>query len=300
MTTPSRFATTTQLFRSAGRVIKRNPKLLLFPLASAAFFFFSPIVFVPRPQMAHELNQMVVTLDPDRLINFQDAWVNEMKTSGYPFLILFNLLTSFIPTFISVAFYNEIFHALDGEVVSLRGGMRFASRRSLAVIAWCLLESLVWNSRSLLINFVGWPGALVTLPFILVWSVATVFVVPILIRENNSNPLNLFRYSLRTLKKVWGESVIGFLKIQFVALLLCFMLGFSVMLGFELMRSPGQIWSVAVTERYFALGTLPVLWVVLVANNIYCCVLYIYASEGVVPFPFTTPMLDVSWRVKKP
>jgi hypothetical protein len=37
-----------------------------------------------------------------------------------------------------------------------------------------------------------------------------------------------------------------------------------------------------------------------VATDVYRCALYVYASEGVVPTPYTPELLNAGWKIKKP
>jgi hypothetical protein len=42
----------------------------------------------------------------------------------------------------------------------------------------------------------------------------------------------------------------------------------------------------------------PLSWISGVANPVYRCALYIYATEGVVPGTFDKELLDSAWKVK--
>jgi predicted alternative tryptophan synthase beta-subunit len=39
--------------------------------------------------------------------------------------------------------------------------------------------------------------------------------------------------------------------------------------------------------------------VVSIADDIFRCALYVYASEGVVPAPYTAELMDAAWKVRK-
>jgi hypothetical protein len=39
--------------------------------------------------------------------------------------------------------------------------------------------------------------------------------------------------------------------------------------------------------------------VVAIANHIYRCSLFLYATDGTVPAPFTPELLNSAWKVKK-
>ncbi len=299
MTTHSRLHTISQLFRSSWQVIKRNPKLLLFPFVNAAIYFLSPLVFVPWPLIAHQVTNAITTRDADQFIDLQNTWMQNMTLADYLYLVLFNVATTFLATFINVAFYNEIFYALDGGIASLRGGLQFAKQRLRPIVLWSLFASSVPTLPRIFKNCVKWDGSIVTFPIVLAWGVATVFVIPILIRGDNSEPMALFRDSARILKKALGELIIGFIKIQFTGIVIGVAIMFVVAAAMSPFLSPAQMFNDPLIGPDIMLCTMPVIWVQIVATNIYCCVLYIYASEGAVPEPFTPEMMDAAWKVKK-
>ena len=131
------------------------------------------------------------------------------------------------------------------------------------------------------------------------WSVAAVFVIPLIIREEKAGPVELLRLSAATLKKTWGESLLGYLGFSFVSGMvvlasIAYFLAvtcFAAFLQRPLLLIPGISLGVLVLVAYFFTAS--------VADNIYRCALYIYASEGVVPEPFTVELLDAAWKVKK-
>jgi hypothetical protein len=47
------------------------------------------------------------------------------------------------------------------------------------------------------------------------------------------------------------------------------------------------------------LGVMAFSYAVSVANDIYRCALYIYASEGVVPEAYSVELMDAAWKVKR-
>ena len=55
----------------------------------------------------------------------------------------------------------------------------------------------------------------------LAWSVASVFVVPVIVVETKTtNPLRFLKTSAPLLKKTWGESLLGYLGVQFGGVLI--------------------------------------------------------------------------------
>ncbi|HRU05899.1 MAG TPA: DUF6159 family protein [Candidatus Brocadiia bacterium] len=55
----------------------------------------------------------------------------------------------------------------------------------------------------------------------LAWSVASVFVVPIIVLgQEGTSPLRMLKTSAGTLKKTWGESLLGCMGVQFGGLVM--------------------------------------------------------------------------------
>jgi hypothetical protein len=146
---------------------------------------------------------------------------------------------------------------------------------------------------------VGWLGKLVLAAVGTAWSVAAVFAIPVIIRRTDTNPVNVLRDSVATLKRTWGESLTGWVGIQlggFVALALTLgLLVPAVMLGIAV----NQFWMTFVAVAGWILVMIVVSFLLGMATHVYRCALYIYASEGVVPGPYTAAMMNAAWKVKK-
>jgi hypothetical protein len=129
------------------------------------------------------------------------------------------------------------------------------------------------------------------------WSVAAVFVIPVLIRETATNsPIEIMKKSAGTLKKVWGESLIGFAGVTIGGLYLwIFSLawmggGFYVAYGFAmwwLLPLVAGSWLVIVVVLSYLGG---------VASQIFRCALFLYATEGALPAPYNEEMVAMAWK----
>ena len=302
-----KFTRSWRLFASSCQIIGRQPKLLLFPVVTfvctvvIALFFIAPAALFPT---GHALNQPEHwKAAVQRLVEFEPAdgatRHGSLTGVGYAFVVVLYLTSMFLATFFNVAFYNEIIKALAGGQVSLRAGLRFACSRLRAILLWSLFAGAVGLIIKTLEERFGWVGRWVMRLVGTVWSVASVFAIPVIVREENANPFALLRSSAATLKQTWGESLIGYVGItvgSWIVLLgsALFLIGtglLSVWLG-----HPGFIlaavclWLVAM----FVYGYL-----VSVAGHIYRGALYVYATEGVVPAPYTAELMDAAWKVKK-
>ena len=132
------------------------------------------------------------------------------------------------------------------------------------------------------------------------WSVASIFVIPVIIREEKSaSPLKLLKTSALMLKRTWGESVIGFLGIGSV-----FVIGLLALipLFIVVMIVVGQgilgLWFLIVMLLLFFISMLAFYCLWSAIDHIYRCALYVYATEGVIPGPYDEEMMNTCWKVK--
>ena len=217
----SKFQRSWVLFKRSFQVIRENRKLLLFPLVTSVFIILIALFFIVPFALS---NTGHAFFDPTHWktlghqMGHQDAANHHFQVSplGYAVIAGIYLLSMFLSTFFNVAFYNEIFNALNGRPVSIRGGLRFARSRLKAIFIWSLFAGLVGLIIKALEERVGLIGRWV-LKFIgIAWSVAAVFVIPVIIREeNHTNPVLFLKTSALLLKKTWGESLIGYAGISF-------------------------------------------------------------------------------------
>jgi hypothetical protein len=223
-----------------------------------------------------------------------------------PFFAGTYFVSMFLATFSNVAFYHEIMQALNGRSVSIRRGFRFAAARWSAVLLWSLFAGLVGYLINAIEARVGFLGKIITSFIGVVWSVACIFIIPTLVRDTGtSNPLKLLRHSAGTLRRTWGELIVGFVGLElafgtiFMVLLLVVMLGAGVgcfWIGIHMRVQ--ALWLVLLGIGGVLMIALPLSWISSVVNPVYRCALYIYATEGVVPDTFDQELLDSAWKVK--
>ncbi|HVS52688.1 MAG TPA: DUF6159 family protein [Opitutaceae bacterium] len=291
MSLSSRFHTSWQLLQSSVHVLRRNRRLLLFPLISLACalvmiaFFLAPMLYLGIGSSGSE--EMFRTLG------------DRMNAVSVAYGAIIYLTAMFVGTFFNVAFYHQILGAFAGEPVSVRAGLGFARSRIGAIAMWSLLAGTIgWVIRAIE-ERLGWIGKIIMGLVGIAWSVAAVFAIPVIIRREDSNPLAVLRDSAATLKKTWGESLVGFLGIRMTGVILA-----GVMIVFILFETVAMF----VFEPFWPLVVLNVVWflvffaamfVVHIATDVYRCALYVYATEGVVPEPYTPELMDAAWKVKK-
>lgn len=210
------------------------------------------------------------------------------------------LVSMFLATFFNVAFYSEIIAALDGRGVSFRRGLRTARSRLRSILAWSLLAGVVgWIIRTLE-QRLPLAGRIVMGLIGMAWSVAAVFVIPVIIQEHpQSNPIRILQQSALTLKRSWGEGLIGYVGFSAgsVVIFLCSLA--PLLLAGAVAYALKSLTLILVAGVIWLLGLLLLAYVSGVAGHVYRCALYKYATEGVVPEPYNQDLLDMAWKVKK-
>ena len=175
---------------------------------------------------------------------------------------------------------------------------------------WSLFAGLVGYVIQAIEQRVGILGRFITGLIGFAWSVACIFIIPTLVRDTETaNPLKLLRHSTGTLKRSWGELVIGFIGVElmsFVAVMAIIVFGVLALVFPVVMIHRGShihhLWAIPVVEGGlllfgFLFATL-ISWISRLVNSVYRCALYIYATEGVVPGAFDKELLDSVWKVK--
>jgi hypothetical protein len=293
MSWSDRITTSWDLLQRSWQVIRSNPKLLLFPLVSTVCAI-AVVLFFLLPVAAISL-----ALDGFHSGKWAELARHWNHATAYVFWVVMYLGSMFVATFFNVALYEQIFRALAGDPVSLRAGLRFAVTKIRAILLWSLLAGTVGLAIRAVEERLGWVGRIAMGLVGIGWSIAAVFAIPVIIRRDNSNPLAVLRDSAATLKRTWGESLIGFVGIRLagaviVAAAIVFGALTAIVTGFAL-----DAWIAIVGGGICVVAFVIALFFMSIATHVYRCALYIYASEGVVPGPFTTEMMHAAWKVKK-
>ena len=229
-----------------------------------------------------------------------NAGLNGVKPLGLAYFAVTYFATMFLATFLNVAFYHEILNALRGQPVSMVSGLQFATTKWKIILLWTLFAGLVGLIIKILEERVGFVGQWILRLIGAVWSIACVFVIPVIItEEQTANPFVVLKKSATILTKTWGESLIGYV---------------GVSLGGSLIMGLSAVWLVAAISGAVVLHSLVlgiaavVIWlaaiIVLnylmsVASQIFRCALFLYASQGSLPEPYTQEMMNMAWKVKK-
>jgi hypothetical protein len=302
-----KFSRSWQLFVNSLQIIGRQPKLLLFPAMGFAstvvvmLCFLSPVALLPTGHVWSQLEHWKAVAH--RLVELTPSVGTTRHaiptTTAEIYLVVLYLASMFCATFFNVASYHEIIKALAGDEVSIGEGLRFANSRLQAILFWSLFAGVVGLIIMTLEKRFGWVGRWVMRFVGMAWSVASVFVIPVIVREDCANPFALLRTSASALKRTWGESLIGYVGIAigtWIMLLGSLALIIAAGLMLALLHHPVLVLTAVLL---WVLALVAFGYLLSVASNIFKGALFVYASEGVVPAPYSAELLDAAWKVKK-
>ena len=298
------------LLKSSLSILARNKPLLVFPVVIFSLtvvivlFFLAPAVFRPtgysytQPEHWQAISHSLFTQSKEAAGQHRSQF--GFTPAAIAYLALLYFVSLFFATFFNVAFYNEILAALSGQTVSIGRGLKFACTRWKAVLMWTLFAGLVGLIIKTIEQRLELVGRIIARFLGLAWSIAAVFVIPIIVREEEStNPVNTLRKSAGILKNTWGEALIGYVGLSFANML--------VMIT-SLVLLIGALFVSIALSNFWILAIVGVLWLFAmfawsyltsVASQVYKGALYLYAAEGVIPEPYNRELLDLAWKFKK-
>ncbi len=333
-----------QIFKRSLIVLKENKRLLLFPIVTLALTLVIAILsLMPAgallafmdsgyswKQAEHwqvvqkrfssnddvaSIKMVVTSSNSDGTVK-SSHYSHNVGISGFRTWILYGYLavlyfgSMFLATFFNVAFYNEVLKVLNGETVSIKAGLKVAMKRWKAILFWSLLAGIVGYLIRLIGEKLGFVGSWIMRFVGLAWSVAAVFIAPVIIRDQEeNNPVRCLKKSAGIIRRTWGEGLVGYVGMSGIVSLFVIVpvVTIIVAFAFSLILSAQVPWlAPQVVPIVFAVCA--VIWLLLccvlgyvcsVLEKIYIGALYIYGTEGVIPEAFDKETLDMAWKVRQ-
>ncbi len=280
----------------AWTLVKKYPQLAIFHLVSIAACWAIFCVFASafEPVTNPEYPNMPGLVARLGFLDLHHNPHNLGPIAGYYFLAVF------IGTFFNVGFYHETIKAFAGETPSVPRGLAFAMRRIVPILVWSLFAGSIGMVFRILAERLGLLGKFCTSVVGFAWSVAAVFAVPVLVRDGTIDPVRLLRHSSNLVKDKWGNVVYGIAALSLapagllIGGILAVMFLIPKFMSGPAPLSPGLI--TAVIVLFVAITFYSVFMKLL--REIYLCAVYIYATEGEVPGPFSSDDMDRCWKIK--
>lgn len=272
-------------------VINKDRELLAFAFLS---FIFSTIFTVAMiaPSVLPGLisgNQSVTTLEVYQYVIL--------------FLTYFGL--AFIATFFNVCVVYTTKVRFEGGNATFKESLNFAMSRIGLIAKWSILSAsvgLLLKALERLASTFGKVGEIIARIFIgllgAAWSIATIFVVPILVYEG-LGPIDAVKKSINAVKETWGENLvksIGLGLMTFFAYVLVAAAGFGITYLLSMaFDTAGLITGIAIGAALLLMTGL----IFKVANVIFSTALYVYANQKIVAKDFDSDVIEGAFRSKK-
>jgi hypothetical protein len=298
------------LLKNSLSVIGRNKELLVFPIvvfvctAAIILFFCAPLVLRPTgysyasAQHWEAISHSLFQSSPGAAGQSGDQVVFSRAAMVYMAFLYF--LAMFIATFFNVAFYHEILAALSGQPVAIGRGIKFAFTKLGSIVMWTVFAGLVGLIIKTIEERLQLVGRIVGRLIGIAWSVASVFAIPVIVRqEQNANPVAVLQKSAGVLKRTWGEALIGYAGLAFAntVILIC---SIVALVGVSVLSAAlNNYWIIALVFLAWLGAMFCWSYLTSVAGHVYRGALYLYAAEGVVSEPYTQDMFDMAWKFKK-
>ncbi len=213
------------------------------------------------------------------------------------------LFAYYFANYFVIVFFNSALVAcamirFQGGDPTVRDGFRAARERLAHIAAWALLAATVGVILRIIESRAEFIGRIVIALLGAAWTIATYFVVPVLVVEK-LGPVDALKRSVTIIKEAWGESIVSNASVGLITFLV--VLGLVVATGAVTAVLAVQMGSAAI-----AFGGLGVIVVILILgalvgsalNSIVLGAIYLYASEGKVPEAFEGAGVEAAFATK--
>jgi hypothetical protein len=304
----NRFERSWLLFRSSLSVIARNKELLIFPIfitiatAVIMLFFLVPVAVWPtgHPVLSAEHWKALGHAFFAKTSNMNGGHQYTYSPIGIAYVVFLYFVSMFVATFFNVAFYNEILAALSGQPVSLARGLQYAASRWKAILMWSLFAGLIGLIIRAIEERSDFIGRIVMGLIGLAWSIASVFVIPVIVRHpETSNPVAILKQSASILRNAWGEGLIGFIGMRAINGLVMIPSAILIVGAGVISAKLNNFWLLGLTIAGCVVCMIIWSYLMNVAGLVYKGALYMYAAEGVVSKPYDQQMLDSAWKFRR-
>ncbi len=269
-----RFARSWDLTKKSWRVLMQDKELMILPVLSGIGLVlilasFAVPVFLNGPEWAEALPE----------------WVKFV--AGFAFYVITYTLTFFFQAAI-IAGASE---RMAGGDPTLGSALGAAMKRLPSLLMWGVVAATVGMIIRAIQDRSEFVGKLVMSVVGFAWTLATFFMVPVLVMEEKSIGQS-FKTSVGIFKKTWGETVIGAGGLGLAG----FLLSIPVILLAVFLVSSGMVW-LGIAVGVLGLGTVSVIFSAL--QGVYVAAVYRYATTEQSPAGFDSDALRNAFKPKK-
>ncbi|MGA9852485.1 MAG: DUF6159 family protein [Gammaproteobacteria bacterium] len=276
-----KFARTWQLMGASWQLLKRDKRLVIFPLISGVALALVIAAFaIP----------MFADGEVHRYLNDPNHPSRQLYATGF----MFYFISYFIMIFFNSALIACVLKQMDGRQPTIGDGLSAAWQRLPQIFGWALLASTVGFLLRLLEQRVGFIGRIVVGLLGMAWTITSFLVLPVMVVEG-SGPIAAYQRSVSMFKHTWGEQIIGNVSFGLIFALLGIVPAVIVLL---LAATAGPVVLVA-------LGVIVAIYLVALGlvqstlQTIYQVAVYRYAADGHAPSGFDGQLIAGTFSVKQ-
>ena len=250
-----------ELVKASWRILMEDKKLLAFPILSGVVTLLVIATFVVP------------------LIFTDGAYsLATNSVAGIILLFLFYLVSYFVVIFFNVGLISCVHAKLNGKDMTVGEGLSAAGRHIGSIFAWAVVAATVGLILHMIEDRAGFLGQIAASIVGGVWSLVTLFVVPVLAFEDKG-VFSAMKESVELFKKTWGESVVGTISITLIFVAIGFV-GLLLVLG-TLFIGNFTLFMVALALFIVLIAVLAILSSAM--QGIFTVALYTYAKTGSAP-----------------
>src|SRR5579859_6177568 len=219
-------------------------------------------------------------------------------TAAWALLFAYYFASYFVIVFFNSALVACAMIRFRGGSPTLADGMRAARERAPQIVAWAFFAATVGVLLRIIAERVGFLGRIVIALLGAAWTVATYFVVPVLVVEE-LGPFDALKRSTAIIRKTWGESLVSNVGIGLVTTLVTALLVITTGILSAVLAVKLSSLGVA------AAGAVLVLLIIVVGalvssalSSIALSASYLYATEGKVPKVFADAGLQYAFAAR--
>lgn len=272
-----RIANGWELAKESFRILRLDKELLVFPLVSGISCLLVLASFA-----------LPLWNSPYASVIFEEGQIPDDPVA-YLVLFTFYLVNYFVIVFFNSGLVACAIIRFKGGDPTVGDGFRAAMNRLPQIFAWALVSATVGVILRVIESRSERAGQFAAALMGAAWSLATYFVVPVLVVEQ-AGPIEATKRSLSIIRRTWGESLSANFSIGVIFFLLS-LVGFVPLVFGIILLGNGQM---IVGGLLLLTGVLSLIAISLVSsamNSILIAGLYLFAAEGNVPHSFDNNLL---------
>jgi len=285
------FRRSSALLKQSFHVLWQDKQLAIFPLLSALACG-AVLVSFATPIIATGLIEDISSR------NGKEEITLGMKALGAGLSFLFYFVCYVVMVYFNTALVSCAMERFDGKTPTVGGGLRTANSLLPQIIGWSLLAATIGTILRMIEERVGFIGQIVVGLIGAAWSVATYFVVPVLVVER-VGPTEALKRSVNVMTNSWGTALVSNIG-----------LGLLMVLAYIAATIPafaGLAFTIKLHHwvPIVAGGTITLVLIFLIAlvtsamQMILVAALYRFAAAGTVPAGFVESDMRAAFAPKK-